>query len=211
MNLKAHWDGVYRTKDPSRVSWYQAEATVSLRLIQRHVPDLRAPIIDVGGGTSVLAAQLHAAGYSDLTVLDLSGAAIATAQASLGPAAATIRWIEADILTAELDPGHYALWHDRAVFHFLTDPADRARYVAQAASAVRPGGFVLVATFAEDGPTRCSGLEVVRYSAQSLHAQFGAEFSFLEAQREEHRTPAGQVQAFTYYLSRRSAGVAASV
>jgi SAM-dependent methyltransferase len=210
MDRKAHWDALYRTKDRKRVSWYQAEATVSLRLIQQHVPDFRSPIIDVGGGASVLVAQLHAAGYRDLTVLDLSGAAIATAQAHLGPAAATIRWIEADILTAELDPGHYALWHDRAVFHFLTDPADRGRYVAQARRAVAPGGYLLVASFAEDGPTHCSGLEVMRYSAQSLHAQFGKEFTFLEAQREEHRTPGGEVQAFIYCLCRRSAGVLAS-
>jgi SAM-dependent methyltransferase len=210
MDCKAHWDDLYRTKDRKRVSWYQAEAGVSLRLIQQHVPDLRAPIIDVGGGASVLVAQLHAAGYRDLTVLDLSGAAIATAQATLGPAAETIRWIEADILTAELDPGRYTLWHDRALFHFLTDPADRARYVAQARRAVAPGGYLLVASFAEDGPTHCSGLEVVRYSAQSLQAQFGEEFTFLEAQREEHRTPGGQVQAFIYCVCRRRPGVAVS-
>jgi SAM-dependent methyltransferase len=210
MDRKAHWDALYRTKDRERVSWYQAEATVSLRLIQQHVPDLRSPIIDVGGGASVLVAQLHAAGYRDLTVLDLSGAAIASAQDSLGPAAATIRWIETDILTAQLDPGHYALWHDRAVFHFLTDPADRARYVAQARQAVAPGGYVLVASFAEDGPTQCSGLDVMRYSAQSLHAQFGKEFAFLEAKREEHRTPGGEVQAFIYCLCRRTAGGSAT-
>ena len=207
MDRRAHWDAMYRTEDRARVSWYQAEAAVSMSLIRRYVPTLGSSIIDVGGGASVLVAQLHAAGYGDLTVLDLSGAAIASAQDNLGPAAATIRWIETDILTARLDPGHYALWHDRAVFHFLTDPADRARYVAQARRAVAPGGYVLVASFAEDGPTHCSGLEVMRYSAQSLHAQFGEEFTLLEAQREEHRTPAGQVQAFTYCLCRRTAGV----
>jgi len=210
MDRKAHWDAMYRTEDSKRVGWYQAEAGVSLRLIQQHVPELRSPIIDVGGGASVLVAQLHAAGYRDLTVLDLSGAAIAIAQANLCPTAATIRWIETDILTAQLSPGHYGLWHDRAVFHFLTDPADRARYVAQARRAVAPGGYVLVASFAEDGPTHCSGLEVMRYSAESLQAQFGEEFTFLEAQREEHRTPGGQLQAFIYCVCRRRPGAPVS-
>ena len=203
MDLKAHWEGIYRTKDLTRVSWFQPEAAVSLRLIRQHVLDLRSPIIDVGGGASVLAAQLHASGYTDLTVLDLSGAALSAARANLGAAAEAIRWLEADILNAELDPGRYALWHDRAVFHFLTDPTDRDCYIAQARRAVRPEGFVLVATFAEDAPTHCSGLEVVRYSPQSLAAELGDAFGLVESQREEHRTPGGQIQPFTYALFRR--------
>jgi SAM-dependent methyltransferase len=204
MDSRAHWEAVYRSTRPTEVSWYQAEATLSTRLIQQHVPSRQAPIIDVGGGASVLVAQLHALGYTNLTVLDLSGTAITAARARLGPGASTVRWIEADILDAELPPGGYAFWHDRAVFHFLTDPAARTRYVEQARRAVTVGGYVLVATFAEDGPTRCSGLEVVRYSPASLHVQFGDGFTFLGAEREEHRTPSGVVQAFTYCLCRRT-------
>lgn len=204
MNLKEHWEAVYRSKRPTEVSWYQAEAALSARLIQQVVPSPDAPIIDVGGGVSVLVAQLSAAGYTNLTVLDLSGAAIAAAQASLGAAGQGIRWIEADILSAELRRDGFAFWHDRAVFHFLTDAADRDRYVAQARRAVPAGGHLLVATFAEDGPARCSGLEVVRYSPTTLYAQFGQGFTFVSAHREEHHTPTGAVQAFTYCLCQRS-------
>ena len=204
MDLKEHWDAVYRAKRPTEVSWYQAEAALSTRLIQQVVATPDAPIIDVGGGASVLVAELAAAGHTDLTVLDLSGAAIAAGRARLGAAAERIRWIEGNILSATLPAGGFAFWHDRAVFHFLTNSADRARYVAQVRRAVEPGGHVLVATFAEDGPTRCSGLEVVRYSPAGLHPQFGPEFTFVRAEREEHHTPSGGVQAFTYCLCRHS-------
>lgn len=203
MDRKEYWETVYRTKRPTEVSWYQAEADLSARLIQEAVPDHSAPIIDVGGGASVLASQLAAAGYTNLTVLDLSGAAIAAAQARLGARATGIKWLEADILEAELPPADYRLWHDRALFHFLTDPAARATYVAQVRRAVPPGGHVLVATFAEDGPTRCSGLDVMRYSPATLHAEFGPGFAYVAAHREDHRTPSGTVQAFTYCLFRR--------
>lgn len=204
LDPRAHWERVYRTNDPTRVSWYQTEAAVSLRLVQKYVPSLTAPIIDVGGGASVLVAQLHAAGYSDLTVLDLSAAALAEARRRLGSAAEDITWIEADLLSADLLPHRYALWHDRAVFHFLTDPSDRARYIAQARSAVVPGGLVLIATFAEDGPTRCSGLDVRRYSAESLLAELGEGFALVTTEREAHVTPGGQTQAFRYCLFRQA-------
>lgn len=207
MNHKDHWDTIYRTKRPTEVSWYQAEADLSARLIREVVPDRSAPIIDVGGGASVLVSQLDAAGYDHLTVLDISGAAIAAARATLGPRAPRVRWIEADILEAPLPAAGYRLWHDRAVFHFLTDPAARSAYVAQVRRAVPPHGHVLVATFAEDGPTHCSGLAVMRYSPAALHAEFGAGFAYVEAHREEHRTPAGSLQAFTYCLCRRVAVV----
>jgi SAM-dependent methyltransferase len=203
MDRKQHWENVYRTKRPSEVSWYQVEADVSVRLIQEVAPERSAPILDVGSGTSVLVAQLVAAGYDDVTVLDISGAAIAAAQARLGPSAARIRWIEADILEAQLPDSSYQVWHDRAVFHFLTDPADRAKYIAQVRRAVPPGGYALVAAFAEDGPTRCSGLDVMRYSPASLHAEFGAGFRLEKSERDEHRTPGGSTQMFTYCLCRR--------
>jgi SAM-dependent methyltransferase len=203
VNRKEHWEAVYRTKRPTELSWYQAEAELSARLIQEVVPGRSASIIDVGGGASVLVSQLDAVGYTNLTVLDLSGMAIAVAQAKLGPRADRIRWIEADILEAKLASGGYRFWHDRAVFHFLTGPAARSIYVTQARRAVPPGGHVLVATFAEDGPTRCSGLEVMRYSPAALHAEFADGFAYVAAHREEHRTPSGSVQAFTYCLYRR--------
>lgn len=204
VNRKQHWETVYRTKRPTEVSWYQAEADLSARLIQEMVPDRTSAIIDVGGGASVLASQLSAAGYSSITVLDLASAAIEAARSRLGSGAAGIRWVEADILDTELPHAGYDMWHDRAVFHFLTDPAARAAYIAQVRHAVRPSGYVLVATFAEDGPTRCSGLDVARYSPSALHAEFGSGFEQVAAHREEHRTPTGAIQAFTYCLCRRT-------
>jgi SAM-dependent methyltransferase len=202
MDSKAHWEHVYRSKLPTEVSWYQPHAVRSLDLIQRVSAPPNGPIIDVGGGTSPLVDDLLAAGYTDLTVLDLSVTALAEARARLATRAGLVQWVEADILKAGLPAGRYSVWHDRAVFHFLTARADRARYVAQVHRAVRPGGFVLIATFANDGPTRCSGLEVTRYSADTLHAEFGAGFRLLTSEREEHFTPAGARQAFVYCLCR---------
>ena len=141
---------------------------------------------------------------ADLSVLDLSAAALHAAQARLGDAAAGVTWIEADITTVELPPRRFDLWHDRAVFHFLTDPAQRDAYVATVLRAVKPGGHVIVAAFAEDGPERCSGLPVMRYGANALHAQFGARFELLEHSREAHHTPTGVVQQFVYCFCRRS-------
>lgn len=202
MSRKDHWENVYRTKRPSEVSWYQAEATLSLRLIQEVAPGREAAILDVGGGASVLTGQLDGLDYTKLTVLDLSGAAIAAARSALGERAAGVRWIEADILDVALPPASVDLWHDRAVFHFLTDPADRLAYVRQARRALRRGGYLVVATFAEDGPTRCSGLDVIRYSPASLHAELGPGFTQVEARAETHTTPTGGVQAFTWICCR---------
>ena len=202
MERREHWDRIYRRSAPTDLSWYQAEPTVSLELIRRVAPDLDAPIIDVGGGASTLVDGLIHAGSRDVTVLDLSGAALAAAHERLGARAASVRWIEADVLAAPLAPSAYALWHDRAVFHFLTDARDRSAYVKAAHAAVRCGGDVIVASFALDGPTRCSGLPVVRYSADSMHSQFGAGFRLLDSVRDVHHTPSGRVQAFTYCLCR---------
>jgi SAM-dependent methyltransferase len=209
VNRKEHWETVYRTKRVTEVSWHQAEAALSARLIQETEPERSAPIIDVGGGVSVLVSRLDAAGYSNLTVLDVSGTAIALAQAALGARAERIRWIEADVLEASLPPAGFRFWHDRAVFHFLTDPADRAAYVARARGALAPGGHLLLSTFADDGPTRCSGLDTVRYSPSALQAELGPGFAIVSAHREEHRTPSGVMQAFTYVLCRRDEAVAA--
>lgn len=202
MDPKSHWERIYNTKLPTQVSWYQPHARRSLDLIRRVNPPPDGAIIDVGGGASSLIDDLLDAGYQDLTVLDISAAALAATRTRLGAQAGSVRWIEADILDAELPKAGYAVWHDRAAFHFLTTPADRARYVAQVRRAVRSGGFVLVATFADDGPTRCSGLEVARYSAEALHAEFGAPFRLMGSEREEHVTPGGVRQAFIYCLCR---------
>jgi len=206
MSRREHWESVYRTKAASDVSWYQPEATVSLDLIRRVAPALDAAIIDVGGGASTLVDGLLDAGYRRLTVLDVAGSALAVARRRLGARARHVTWIEADVLDVPLPAASYAVWHDRAVFHFLTDPADRARYVARVKNAVQPGGHVIVASFAPEGPTRCSGLDVVRYSPDAMHAQFGESFRLLDSVREEHHTPSGATQAFLYCLCRVAAG-----
>lgn len=202
MDPKAHWERIYRTKRPTQVSWYQPHALRSLDLIRRVSPPPNGAIIDVGGGASTLINDLLDAGYHDLTVLDLSATALAETRTRLGAQAGSVRWIEADILNASLPQGRYSVWHDRAVFHFLTEPADRTSYIAEVRRAVRPGGYVLVATFANDGPTRCSGLEVHRYSPEALHAEFGSPFRLIASEREEHITPSGASQAFVYCLCR---------
>ena len=203
MDLKTHWETLYRTTDVHDVSWYQSEARRSLELISQVAPAGPAPIIDVGAGASVLVDNLLAAGYEDLTVLDLAEAALDVSRRRLGDVAARVNWLAADILRVRLDQGAYAVWHDRAVFHFLTNAEDRRVYVEQVRRSVRPGGHVLIATFAEDGPTRCSGLPVVRYSADALHSEFGPDFRMVASEHEEHRTPAGSGQSFLYYLCRR--------
>lgn len=200
-----HWENIYRTNDPTLVSWYQPEPRLSLELIQRVAADREAPIIDVGAGASMLVDRLVDEGYRDVTALDLAPSALAIAQARLGARASRVTWIAASVLDVALRPAAYAVWHDRAVFHFLTDPRDRARYVNQVRRAVRPGGHIIAASFGPDGPTRCSGLDVVRYSPEAMHAEFGAGFSLLESVAEDHRTPSGRTQAFTYCLCRMDA------
>jgi SAM-dependent methyltransferase len=202
MDLKAHWDDVYLAKGPERVSWYQPTASLSLELIRHAAPPPESRIIDVGGGASTLVDGLLSAGYRQITVLDLSAVALTDARKRIGQAAADVTWLEADVLTADFPRGATDVWHDRAVFHFLTTAEARGRYVAQVKRCVRPGGHVLVATFAEDGPDHCSGLEVVRYTAESLHSEFGGEFQRVVSEREYHVTPWGSQQAFTYCLCR---------
>ena len=184
------------------MSWYQPEARASLDLITRVAHDLDEPIIDIGGGASTLIDGLLDSGYRDLSVLDLAGPALAIAQSRLGVRSHVVRWREANALTAQLPLRHYSVWHDRAVFHFLTDRADRQRYVAQARHAIRRGGHIIVASFAPDGPQRCSGLDVVRYTPGAMHREFGAGFALLDSVRDEHHTPSGMVQSFVYCLCR---------
>jgi SAM-dependent methyltransferase len=204
MQPKEHWEHVYETKPTEAVSWFQEHAEPSLRLIRGTGVSLSASIIDVGGGASTLVDDLLHHGYSALTVLDLSAAALSAAQGRLGTEAAGVRWIEANITTASLPVHAYDVWHDRAVFHFLTTQAERQAYVAAVLRSVKPGGHVIVATFAEDGPTQCSGLPVMRYNAEGLHAEFGSPFTLLQHEKEEHHTPSGTVQKFLYCYCRKA-------
>lgn len=201
MDPKQHWEAIYRQRKPEEVSWFQREATLSLELI-RGVADATAAVLDVGGGASTLVDGLVRTGYRNVSVLDLSAAALEAARHRLGAAASLVTWREADVLTAEFEAGAVDVWHDRAVFHFLIQPAERERYIAQVRHAVHPGGHVVVATFADDGPTRCSGLPVARYSAADLHGEFGRDFRLLVSRREMHETPRGARQAFVYCLCR---------
>lgn len=199
---KSHWENVYRTRATDSVSWFQPHAERSLKLIRSLGIAQDAAIIDVGGGASVLVDDLIDHGYSNLSVLDLSGAALAAARTRLGPRADRVNWIEGDVTQAPLPRHGIDLWHDRAVFHFLTTAAQREAYVRQVMHALRPGGHIIVATFAEDGPTECSGLPVVRYDADHLHDEFGARFELLGHEREQHLTPNGRLQPFLYCYCR---------
>lgn len=205
MTPKAHWEKLYGTKSSSQVSWFQSHADLSLRLIQDSNAQSTASIIDVGGGASVLVDDLLACGYVDVTVLDLSGAALATARSRLGESAKRVKWIEANILDVELPSASYDVWHDRAVFHFLTNDLDRRAYVEHVLHAVKPGGLIIVATFAEDGPIECSGLPVMRYSGDQLYSEFGEPFTLLGHEKESHYTPSGKEQKFVYCFFRKKA------
>jgi len=199
---KAYWEKVYKSRASNSVSWFQEHADLSVNLIKATGAGRDAAIIDVGGGASTLVDDLLEIGYTDLTVLDLSATALSGARKRLGKKAANVQWIEADITKAELPAHHFDIWHDRAVFHFLTSPEDRAAYVQAVFRSVKPGGHVIVATFAEDGPDRCSGLPVMRYSADELHAEFGENFSLLRHEKEAHHTPSGETQQFVYCYCR---------
>ena len=205
MQSKEHWEKVYTTKSPESVSWFQEHAEQSLRLIRETGAGNGAAIIDVGGGASTLVDDLLAEGYSRLSVLDLSKEALAVAQKRLGQLSGKVQWIEADVTQASLPRHTFDVWHDRAVFHFLTEPEQRQAYVETVLQAVKPGGHVIVATFAEDGPEQCSGLQVMRYSADSLHAQFGSPFALQKHEKEAHHTPFGTVQTFVYCYCRKTA------
>jgi len=202
MNMKTHWEHIYETKAPTQVSWYQEHAQFSLQYILNTGIRKTDPIIDVGGGASTLVDDLIADGFQNISILDVSGAALQLARQRLGARAAAVNWIEADITQADLPGQAYNLWHDRAVFHFLTQPHDRQRYIDTVRQAVRPGGHVIVATFAPDGPERCSGLEVVRYNPESLHSEFGNGFDLVDSTNEIHHTPFGTEQKFIYCYCR---------
>jgi len=199
---RAHWNEIYRSRADEQLSWFQQEPRASLELIDSiDPPPQRA--IDVGGGQSTLAAGLLDRGLTEVVVLDIAEAAIERARARLGARAEGVRWIVGDVLDAG-DLGPFDLWHDRAVYHFLTDAGDRARYVTAAGGAVSPGGHALIATFAPTGPERCSGLPVHRCDAERLGAEFAPAFQLVRAGSTAHTTPWGKPQDFTYALLRRA-------
>ena len=198
MNAQTHWERIYKEKASDAVSWFRPHLEKSLSLIEQVALDRTSSIIDVGGGESTLVDDLLASGYENITVLDISQAAIDSNRRRLGAASDRVKWLVADIGTVELASSSYDVWHDRAVFHFLTQACDRAEYVRQVAGAVRQGGHVIVSTFGPEGPVKCSGLDAVRYDAESLHREFGVRFRLLESAKELHETPFGTVQQFLY-------------
>ena len=199
---KQHWERVYANKSSLEVSWYQDEPRQSLELIHRSGLGKDAPLIDVGGGASLLIDWLLADGYRQLAVLDISGAALAVVRQRLGERAADIEWHEADV-TQFNAPHLFSLWHDRAVFHFLTAAEDRQRYVEVLRRTLISGGHVIIPAFAPGGPTRCSGLEIVQYDAAKLMAELGPDFRLEEQQTETHLTPAGKEQLFGFFRLRK--------
>jgi SAM-dependent methyltransferase len=202
MDAHTHWEKIYLEKAPDAVSWYRAHLETSLALIEQVAPERAASIIDVGGGESTLVDDLLSRGYEDITVLDISQTAIDANKKRLGQASDRVHFLVADITQVDLKPSTYDVWHDRAVFHFLIAIQDRVAYVRQVARAVKRGGHVIVSTFGPEGPKRCSGLDVVRYDAESLHKEFGTHFRLLGSSKELHRTPFGTIQQFLYCYCR---------
>lgn len=202
LGRQAHWENVYTTKDERAVSWFQERPDISLDLIRATGVDASASIIDIGGGASRLVDALIGEGFKNVTVLDLSEKAIATSKARLNAKGAPAQWVVADITTWEPSQT-YDVWHDRAALHFLTDPKDRAAYAERVLRAVRPGGHVIIGTFALDGPERCSGLPVIRHDSASLGKILGPSFELVESKRHDHHTPAGAIQRFQFSRFRR--------
>jgi 2-polyprenyl-3-methyl-5-hydroxy-6-metoxy-1,4-benzoquinol methylase len=193
----AHWEGVYSTKAENQVSWFQEKAALSIEFIKETGAAKDAAIIDIGGGASRLVDALLADGFSSLAVLDLSRASLETARQRLGSAAGKVDWIVADVTTWQ-PARRYDIWHDRAAFHFLTDPADRAAYLERLRAALAPNGQVIIGTFALDGPEKCSGLPVQRYDSTTLARELGPSFRLAATRSEHHRTPWNSVQAFQF-------------
>jgi 2-polyprenyl-3-methyl-5-hydroxy-6-metoxy-1,4-benzoquinol methylase len=198
-----HWEQVYGTRRSTDVSWFERAPVTSMRLIEQVAPGTSAAVIDIGAGASLLVDGLLARGFADLTVLDISDHALSEVRRRLAEKAQRVSFLQRDVLTWTPDR-QYEVWHDRAVFHFLTVETERGRYVETATSAVRGGGTLILATFAEDGPTRCSGLAVCRYTAPDLCERFSAAFSMVHHEREEHVTPSGVVQPFTWVVLQRT-------
>ena len=201
MPRKDHWDAVYTTKSSDEVSWYESDPTITLDLIQQVSPPPKS-VIDVGGGQSFLVDRLLDSGINKVAILDISNVALARTKERIGERAASVEWIEADV-TSISNVGTFDLWHDRAVFHFLTEPKDRESYLKLASKSIPVGGYMIIGTFATDGPDKCSGLPVCRYDAESMASTLGDRFSLIESQNYLHTTPWGKEQHFFFGVFQR--------
>lgn len=199
---QSHWQSTYSSKGEQEVSWFQTTPQPSLDLVEKLASPSASPVIDIGGGASTLVDHLVARGFEDVTILDLSAVALSKAKARIGAASAKVHWLVADAVNWT-PLRRYAVWHDRAAFHFLTEEADRAAYMRRLDQALLPGGHAIVATFAMDGPERCSGLPVVRYDAASLQRTLGPTYEMMRTLRHDHVTPGGKIQAFQFTVFRR--------
>lgn len=198
MDMQAHWEQIYGSKSREETSWYEPHLQTSFAWISDAAKDRSDSIIDVGSGESTLVDDLLAAGYRALTVLDVAGAAIKKSQERLGPAASSVSWLVGEVTTVALPARTYGVWHDRAVFHFLTEPEQRVAYRHQLVSALKSGGQVVMATFGPQGPRKCSGLDTRRYDAESLHQEMGPDFRLVRSSIVVHQTPVGTTQQFLY-------------
>ncbi|MGH9947520.1 MAG: class I SAM-dependent methyltransferase [Pyrinomonadaceae bacterium] len=203
MDKKQHWEQVYWTKSRDQVSWFREHLDTSLKMISATGVGKEAAVIDVGGGNSTLVDDLIDNGFVDVSVLDISGNAILDSMKRLESRAPLVNWIEADIANVDLPENHYEVWHDRAVFHFLTAAADRRKYVELVIRSVKLGGHIIVASFSLEGPLKCSGLDVRRYSPETMHGEFGNAFQLVESKGEIHQTPFGTTQDFVYCYCRK--------
>jgi len=204
VDRQSHWQSIFQTRTSLEVSWYQPHLRASLELIGQIGLPPTASIIDVGAGDSTLVDDLLAHGFTRISLLDISSAALERVKTRLGSASDKITWIEADITQVILPQKAYDLWHDRALFHFLTNDTDRRRYVELAQNALKPGGYLIIATFAHDGPVRCSGLDTLRYDPEALFHELGTDFTLIRCLSEIHRTPSGNEQHFSYCLIKKS-------
>jgi ubiquinone/menaquinone biosynthesis C-methylase UbiE len=198
VDAKAHWENIYQSKAADQVSWFQSIPERSLALIAEMNLAKTAPILDVGAGASTLVDHLLDRHYANISLLDISEVALSVTRQRLGEAAARLTWLEGDVTRIPLPAAHFAVWHDRAVFHFLSDAESQARYIDQVARALQPNGYAIIATFAHDGPTMCSGLPVTRYDVQQVQAAFGERFMLVHSSHETHLTPWNSEQKFLY-------------
>ena len=200
MSTASHWEDIYASKNLKNVSWFQSHPTQSLNIIHRSDIPKKANIIDVGGGASNLVEELLKEGYENISVLDISSNALTTTQRRLGERSKQVQWIIADVLTADLPLQRFDLWHDRAVMHFLTNINDRKTYRSKVLASLKPGGFIVILAFAEDGPDHCSGLPVQRFSIDALTNEFGKNFYLVAGEKFSHFTPSGMEQKFVFCL-----------
>jgi SAM-dependent methyltransferase len=196
MDARFHWEQVHATKDPEQVSWFSPHLARSLELIERAAPDRLASILDVGAGQSTLVDDLLGLGYGNITVLEISQTALDALRERLGQAGRAIQWMCGDVTEAALPEAAFDVWHDRAVFHFLTEAGQRRAYVERVKSSLKPGGSLIVSTFGPSGPERCSGLATMRYDAATMGSEFGDRFRLVESSLDRHETPSGAVQQF---------------